>query len=620
MFNINDELKKLPDKPGVYIMKNSENAIIYVGKAISLKKRVRQYFQSSKNHPPKVNAMVKNIIKFEYIITDNEVEALILESNLIKKHKPKYNILLRDDKSYPYIKVTVNEKYPRVIKTRNIVKDGSKYFGPYVSSGAVNDTLEIIDSLYKLRTCKMNLNDGPKLERPCLNNFIGKCLGPCYQYVDHEEYKSMIDEVIMFLNGKEQKLVEIIEKKMKNASKGLDFESAAKYRDQLVSLNHILEKQKIVSTTNISDQDIIGMARGIDEVCIQVFFIRTGKVMGREHFIIKDTDDIDRGEIIQSFVKQFYIGTSYVPKEILVGDNFEDIEVVGSWLSSKRGSKVNIKIPKRGEKNELMELVRKNAIEILNQRRDRVKKKTEDTQKPLVEIAEALKLERVPNRIEAFDISNTQGVQSVASMVVFENGEAKTREYRKFKIKWVEGPDDYSSMEEVIYRRFSRGLEEKKLISENKVSIENFSIFPELIMIDGGKGQVNVAKRVLKKLGIDIPVCGLIKDDFHRTRGIIYEDEEITLPLSSSGFKLITKIQDEAHRFAITYHRNLRTKDLVKSVLDSIPGVGEKRKKNLLKEFKTIENIKKATIEEISSVDGMNKKVAEEIYNFFRKN
>ena len=618
MFDKQEEIKKLPSKPGVYLMKDLDGDIIYVGKAISLKNRVSQYFRKSTNHAPKVRAMVSNIEEFEYIITDNEVEALILESNLIKKHKPKYNILLRDDKNYPYIKVTTKEKYPRVIKTRKVIKDGNKYFGPYVSGGAVNDTLEIIDNLYKLRSCSMNLEEGPRLKRPCLNHFIGKCMGPCFKEVDREEYMTMVDEVLMFLNGKEHKLIEVIEAKMQKASKDLDFESAAKYRDQVNSLYHILEKQKIVST-NMEDQDVIGIARGVENVCVQIFFVRTGKIVGREHFIIRDSETSEREEILGAFIKQFYMGTSYVPKEILIEKEIEDVETVSTWLTSKRGSKVSIKVPKRGEKNELMAMVKKNALETLSQHRDRIKKKTEDNKKPLIEIKEALGLKEIPNRIEAFDISNTQGVQSVGSMVVFENGKPNFREYRKFKIKWVVGPDDYASMEEVLQRRFSRGLEEKQMILENKIAIENFSVFPDLIMMDGGKGQVNIAKKVLENLKLDIPVCGLVKDDFHRTRGIMYENKEIILASNSSGFRFVTRVQDEAHRFAITYHRSLRSKDLVKSILDDIPGIGEKRKKNLLLELKTIDNIRKASVEELAKVQGMNSKVAEVVYKFFNK-
>lgn len=619
MFDIEEELKKLPAKPGVYIMKDKDSNIIYVGKAISLKNRVRQYFRKSTNHGSKVEAMVKNIEEFEYIITDNEVEALILESNLIKKHKPKYNILLRDDKNYPYIKITIKEKFPRIIKTRKVIKDGNKYFGPYVSSGAVDDTLDIIDNLYKLRTCNLNLEQGPSKARPCLNHFIGKCLGPCFQEVNHKEYMAMIDEVIMFLNGREHNLIEIIEEKMKKAASQLDFENAAKYRDQINSLNHVLEKQKIVST-DMEDQDLIGMARGIDNVCVQVFFIRTGKIVGREHFIIRDNETSERSEVLGAFIKQFYMGTSYIPKEILIEEEIEDVETISKWLTSKRGNKVSLKVPRRGEKNDLMEMVRKNALETLNQHRDRIKKKTEDNKKPLIEIKETLNLDKIPDRIEAFDISNIQGVQSVGSMVVFENGQPNFREYRKFKIKWVTGPDDYASMEEVIQRRFMRGLEEKKMMRDNKINTENFSVFPDLIMIDGGKGQVNVAKRVLDNLGLRVPVCGLVKDDKHRTRGIMYEGSEIILKTNSSGFRLITRIQDEAHRFAITYHRSLRSKDLVKSILDDIPGIGKKRKKSLLLKFKTIDNIRRASKEDLAKTEGMNKSVAENVFKFFNKN
>ncbi|WIV13493.1 excinuclease ABC subunit UvrC [Proteiniborus sp. MB09-C3] len=617
MFNIEEELKKLPDKPGVYLMKNKDDQIIYVGKAISLKKRVRQYFQSSKNHTPKVNAMVKNIEEFEYIITDTEVEALILEANLIKKHKPKYNILLRDDKQYPYIKVTTNEKYPRVMKTRRIIKDGAKYFGPYTSVGAVNDTLEIINNLYPLRTCKMNFDKNEKRKRPCLNYYIGKCFGPCYHDVEEKKYMEMIDEIIMFLSGKEEKLIEVIENKMKEAAKNLDFENAAKYRDKINSLNLMLEKQKIVSTTMV-DQDIIGMATGIDEACVQIFFVRGGKVTGREHFILTDTEYQSRGEILSSFVKQFYIGSSYVPKEILIEEEFEDIEAVTSWLSDKRGSKVGIRVPKRGEKNLLVEMVRKNALDMLDKYGDKIKRKLASNEKALNELKDVLKLDDIPRRIEAFDISNIQGVESVGSMVVFENGQSKNSDYRRFKIKTIIGPDDYGSMEEIIYRRFNRGIKEKNMIEQNIVAVESFSVFPDLIMMDGGKGQVNVAKKVLKDLSISIPVCGLVKDDFHRTRALTYEDTEIGLPSNSESFKLITRIQDEAHRFAITYHRSLRDKKMIRSVLDDIRGIGDKRKKALLKAFGSVDNIKKATIEELADIEGMNKLAAQQVYDFFR--
>ena len=619
MFDIEEELKKLPDKPGVYIMRDKNGEMIYVGKAISLKKRVRQYFQSSKNNTPKVNAMVKNISEFEYIIVDNEVEALILEANLIKKNRPKYNILLRDDKQYPYIKITTNEKYPRVIKTRRVIKDGAKYFGPYPSVYAVNDTLDIIRNLYPVRSCKKNLEKNMGKDRPCLNYHIGRCLAPCQGNVDEGKYMEMIDEIIMFLNGKEDKLISIIEEKMKKASEKLDFENAAKYRDQVNSLKVILEKQKIVSTTLI-DQDIIGMAKGIDDACLQVFFVRGGKIVGREHVALSHVEYDERKDILSSFVKQFYIGTAYIPKEILVEAEFDDMSAVSKWLSNKRGSKVVIKVPKRGEKNALMEMVQQNAIITLKQHGENMKGKLEEKENALKELKEVLKLQKVPNRIEAYDISNIQGIESVGSMVVFEGGVSKKSDYRRFRIKSVIGPDDYASMKEIISRRFNRGIKEKELIEKNKIQIKDFSIFPDLIMIDGGKGQVNIAEEVLKDLGLTIPICGLVKDDNHRTRGIIYKNEEIDLAENSSTFRMITRIQDEAHRFAISYHRSLRDKKMFKSVLDDIKGVGEKRKKALLRTFGSIEGIKAASIEELANVDGMNRKVAEEVYGFFREN
>jgi len=609
LFNIDEKLKKLPDKPGVYIMKDKSGEIIYVGKAISLKKRVRQYFGSTKNNPPKVNAMIKHIHEFEYIIVDNEVEALILEANLIKKHRPKYNILLRDDKQYPYIKITTNEKYPRVLKTRNIIKDGAKYFGPYPSVYAVNDTIDIIRNLYPIRTCNRDLEKNMGKTRPCLNYYIGKCLGPCQGNVDENKYMEMIDEIIMFLSGKEDKLIEIIEEKMIEAAENMDYENAAKYRDQINSLNIILEKQKIVSS-NLIDQDIIGMARGIDEVCIQVFFIRSGKIIGREHFIISDTFNEEKREILSSFIKQFYLGTAYVPKEIFIEEEIEDMDTIVKWLSEKRGSKVNIRVPKRGEKSQLMDMVKTNAMDMLKQYGDKFLRIQRQNEKALKEIQYALGLAKIPNRIEAYDISNIAGVSPVGSMVVFEQGEPKKSDYRRFKIKTVNTPDDYKSMEEILKRRFKRALAQSK----------GFAIFPDLIMIDGGKGQVNVALNVLEELNINIPVCGLVKDDFHKTRGIIYNNEEINLEEDSLGYRLIYNIQEEAHRFAINFHRSLRSKKMFKSELDDVKGIGEKRKKALLKHFGSIDNIKKASIEELSQVESMNKKVAKDLFKHFRGN
>ncbi len=608
MFNIEEELKKLPDKPGVYIMRDKSEEIIYVGKAISLKRRVRQYFGSTKNNPPKVNAMIKHIYEFEYIIVDNEVEALILEANLIKKHRPKYNILLRDDKQYPYIKVTTNEKYPRVIKTRNVLKDGAKYFGPYPSVYAVNDAIDIIRRLYPIRTCNRDLSKDLGKTRPCLNFYIGRCLGPCQGNVDEDKYMEMIDEIIMFLSGKEDKLIDKIEEKMKKAAENMDYENAAKFRDQVNSLNVILEKQKIVSS-NIIDQDIIGMAKGIDEVCIQVFFIRSGKIIGREHFIISDTFNEDKSSILDSFIKQFYLGTAYVPKEIFIEEEIEDMATIVKWLSKKRGSKVNIRVPKRGEKSQLMDMVKTNAMDMLNQYGDKFLRIQRKNEKALKEIQYAIGLEEIPNRIEAYDISNIAGVSPVGSMVVFEQGEPKKSDYRRFKIQSVNTPDDYKSMDEIIRRRFKRALSQS----------EGFAIFPDLIMIDGGKGQVNIALNVLKELNIEIPVCGLVKDDFHKTRGIIYNNKEINLEEDSLGYRLIYKIQEEAHRFAINYHRSLRSKKMFKSELDDIKGIGEKRKKELLKHFRSIDNIKKASIEELAQVESMNVKVAKDLYNHFRK-
>lgn len=618
MIDIDEKLKKLPDEPGAYIMKNKHGEIIYVGKAISLRKRVRQYFQSGKNNPPKVNAMVKNIYDFEYIIVDNEIEALILEANLIKKHRPKYNILLRDDKQYPYIKVTVNEEYPRVMKTREVLKDGAKYFGPYPSVYAVNDAIDIIREIYPLRTCNRNLEKDIGKSRPCLNYYIGKCLGPCQGNVNKDRYMKMVDEILLFLSGRKDELIDIIEHKMKKASGELDFEEAAKYRDQINSLNILHEKQKIISTNEV-DQDVIGMARGIEEVCIQVFFIRGGKILGREHFIVEDTFEEDKKEIISSFIKQFYIGSAYVPKEIIIEDDIKDIDTISKWLSSKKNAKVNILVPKRGDKLKLVEMVKKNATDMLKQHGDKFIKKARQNQKSLEEIQKVLGIENELNRIEAFDISNISGVESVGSMVVFEKGEAKKSDYRRFRIRSITTPDDYGSMEEVLTRRFTRGIEERNLLKENKIKIKGFSNFPDLIMMDGGKGQVNVALRVLYDLNIHIPVCGLVKDEFHNTRGIIYNNKEITLDTDSLGFRLIYKIQEEAHRFAISYHRSLRSKKMFKSQLDDIKGIGEKRKMELLRHFGSVNKIKTASIEELTEVKGMNKLVAEELYNHFNK-
>ncbi|MGO1579866.1 MAG: excinuclease ABC subunit UvrC [Peptoniphilaceae bacterium] len=613
MLDINERLDKLPDLPGVYIMKDKNDNIIYVGKAKSLRKRVRQYFRSYGNSSMKVKSMVSNIKDFEYIIVENEVESLILESNLIKDNHPKYNILLRDDKQYPYIKIT-NEKYPRVIKTRRIIKDGAKYFGPYPSIGAVNDSIEVFERIFPLRTCSLNLEKNLGKYRPCLNYFIGKCIGPCKGDIKEEEYNKFIDQILNFLSKKDKTLIKNLESKMKEFSDNLKFEEAGKIRDDINSLKELNEKQ-IITNTDISDnKDVIGIARGIDEILIQVFFIREGKIIGREHYFMRDYMNNENSEIINAFLKQFYSGASFIPKEIIVEDVPGDIKLLEEFLSNKRKAKVSIVVPQRGDKRNLLLMAKKNALEMLNKYGDKYKKKIESNIFALEEIQNLLGLDKLPKRIEAYDISNTYGIESVGSMVVFENGNAKKSDYRKFKIKSVVGPDDYSSMKEVLLRRFKRGIEEKN----NNIN-SSFARFPDLIMMDGGKGQVNVALDTIKKLKIDIEVCGLIKDEFHNTRGIIYNNKEYNINLNSKGYKMIFKIQEEAHRFAINYHRSLRSKDIFKSELDNIPKVGTIRKNNLMKHFKSIDKIKKASLEELREVESINLTAAESIYNYFRR-
>ncbi|RKD25267.1 Excinuclease ABC subunit C [Caminicella sporogenes DSM 14501] len=617
MFDIKEQIRKLPDKPGVYLMKDDNGEIIYVGKSKSLKNRVSSYFRAVKSHPPKVQAMVKSIREFEYIITDTEVEALILEANLIKKHRPKFNVLLRDDKSYPYIKVTVNEKYPRVLMTRKILKDKAKYFGPYINVFAVKQMLETIEQMYPLKKCSKNLENNK--DRPCLNYHIKKCIGPCTGNVNYDEYMEMINDIILFLSGKQEILIGELEKKMNNAASQLNFEKAAKYRDKINALKLLSEKQKVVSTSD-GDQDYISMARSNDKVCVMIFFVRGGKLIGREHYILEGTEDIERDEILSTFTKQFYSGTSFIPKEIIIDEMIvEDKEVIEKWLSQKKGSKVIIKEPKKGEKRKLLELVYKNAEEYLAKFEEKINKEREFLQKSLQEIKELLNLDKLPKRIEAYDISNMHGVFSVGSMVVFEDGKPVNSAYRKFKIKTVEGPNDYGSIQEVLYRRFKKGIEECELLEKHGLKVEEgkFSVLPDIIFIDGGKGQVNSAKDVLKAFGLNIPIAGMVKDDKHRTKGLVYENREVLLDKRSFSFKLIAKIQDEVHRFAITYHKVLRDKAMIQSVLDKIPGIGKKRKTELLKHFGLIENIKNASVEDLEAVKGMNKKVAENVYNFF---
>ena len=602
MFDIQEQLKKLPGEPGVYLMKDENDKIIYVGKAISLKNRVRQYFQSSKNHSSKVKSMVKNIKSFEYIITDSELEALILECNLIKKYRPKYNVLLRDDKTYPYIKVTVNEDYPRVLKVRRVLKDKAKYFGPYTNVEAVNDTLDVIRNIYPIRTCNIDIDRAIKNKmRPCLNYHIKRCIGPCTGHVSKVEYNKMIEEILLFLSGKEEKLIEILKEKMNKCSMEFNFEEAAIYRDKILNLQEMMQKQKIdVSTDNVN-QDIIAMAYNDEEACVQSFFIRHGKVVGREHFILEGTKDSSKEAILSSFVKQFYMKAEYIPKEIIIESEIEDQGVLEEWLSNIKGQKVFIRIPQKGDKKSLIAMVKKNAMEYLEKFSSLNKRKYEKSEGALIELAEVIGLEEAPRRIESYDISNIQGVDSIGAMVVFTNGLKDKKEYRRYKIKTVEGPNDYDSMAEILERRLQKGD------------------FPDLILLDGGKGQVSAVQKVFDKYNIDIPLWGMYKDDRHRTKGLICATKEIELDRTSNLYRFVASIQEEVHNYAISYHRSLRNKSLTKSTLDDIPGVGEKRKKALLSHFKNIEEIKNASIEELSEIDGLNKRVAQNIYDYFRK-
>ncbi len=602
MFDIQEHLTNLPAEPGVYLMKDKFDNIIYVGKAISLKNRVRQYFQSSKNHSSKVKSMVTNIDKFEYIITDSELEALILECNLIKRYRPKYNVLLRDDKTYPYIKVTVNEDYPRLLKVRRVLKDKAKYFGPYTNIAAVNDTIEVLRSVYPIRSCNIDIDKAIRNNmRPCLNKHINKCVGPCTGTVSKEEYGKMIDEIIYCLSGKEEKLIDILTEKMQKCSEEFNFEEAAKYRDKIMSLEELVQKQKIDNVASDLNQDIIAMARAHDEACVQVFFIRNGKIVGREHFILEGVLDSPRSSILGSFVKQFYMEQEYIPKELIIEDEIEDSFVLEEWLTSKKGQKVTIRVPQKGEKKSLVEMVRKNAIEYLEKFSDMNKRKYEKSVGALEELQKLLELDEIPNRIESFDISNIQGVDSIGSMVVFTKGKKDKKEYRRYKIKTVEGPNDYDSMAEIVERRIKYGN------------------LPDLMLLDGGKGQVSAVKRILDLYEIDLPLWGMYKDDNHRTKGLVNKDREIELDKTSNLYRFVASIQEEVHNYAISYHRSLRNKALTKSVLDNIPGIGDKRKKALLNHFKEIDAIKAATFEELNEVDGMNKSSSESVYNFFHK-
>jgi excinuclease ABC subunit C len=611
MFDINEELKKLPDSPGVYLMKNEKNEIIYVGKAISLKNRVRQYFQSSRNHSIKVKKMVENIVSFEYIITSSEVEALVLECNLIKKYTPKYNIRLKDDKNYPYIKIDIQNAFPRVKVVRQMKKDQSKYFGPYTDVQAMWELVDIIKKIWKLRTCNRDLPKDINKERPCLNYHIGQCTAPCAGNISSEEYHAMIEDVISFLNGKYKTILKKLEEEMHRASEAFLFEKAATIRDQIKAIQKLEQKQSAINHS-MEDQDVIAYAKNDLDTLMQVYFVRAGKLVGREHFYLQNTQEEETEHIFRNFIMQFYADAVFIPKEIIIEKAPEDIKVLEEFLSLKKGSKVTLKLPQKGVKYNLLELASKNASLTLNQFGEQLKKEQQKTLGALKEIREALGIQNSLHRIEAYDISNTQGIQSVGGMVVFEDGKPKRSDYRKFKIKSVVGPNDYGSIEEVIERRILRLQKEQGETS--------FAKMPDVIFIDGGKGQISSVKKVMEKYSIDIPVCGMVKDDRHRTRGLMFEGKEVLLPIGTEGFKLITRIQDEVHRFSIDFHRKLRGKTQVQSILDDIKGVGTKRKQILIKHFKGIDQIKAASLEDLEQIEGISKDVAANIYNFFHEN
>lgn len=610
-FNIEEELKKLPPKPGVYIMHDETDAIIYVGKAISLRNRVRQYFQSSRNKGVKIEQMVTHIRRFEYIVTDSELEALVLECNLIKEHHPKYNTMLMDDKTYPFIKVTTNEPFPRVVLARRIQKDKAKYFGPYTSAGAVRDTIDLLHKLYHIRSCNRVLPRDIGKERPCLNYHIKQCDGPCQGYISKEEYGKSVNEVVRFLNGNFDGILKELEEKMMEASDALEFEKAIEYRELLNSVKKIAQKQNITDSHG-EDRDILAAATDEEDAVVQVFFIRGGRLIGRDHFYLR----IQRGEmlcnILDSFIKQYYAGTPFVPSELMLQVELEDRELLEEWLSMKRGSKVTIYAPKKGTKEQLVELAQNNARMVLTKDKERLKREEGRTIGAVKEIEALLGISGI-SRMEAYDISNTNGFESVGSMVVYDRGKPKRNDYRKFKIKGVEGADDYASMREVLTRRFTHGLREREESNE----IGGFTVFPDLILMDGGKGQVNIALEVLDTLHLNIPVCGMVKDDRHRTRGLYYQNEEIEIDRNSEAFRLITRIQDEAHRFAIEYHKQLRGKGQVHSILDDIDGIGEARRKALMRTYASLDAIKEATVEELAAIPSMNEKAAESVYKFF---
>ena len=614
MFLIEEELKKLPSKPGVYIMHGEKDEIIYVGKAVSLKNRVRQYFQSSRNKGAKIEQMVTHITRFEYIVTDSELEALVLECNLIKEHRPKYNTMLKDDKTYPFIKVTVNEPYPRVLFSRTMKKDKAKYFGPYTSSTAVKDVIELVRKIYMVRSCNRSLPRDCGKDRPCLYYHMKQCTAPCQGNVSEEAYKQNIGQVLHFLNGNYKETIDQLTEKMMAASEEMRFEDAAGYRDLINSIRRIGERQKI-TTYGEEDRDIIAVAMDESEdlreqdAVVQVFFMRGGRLIGRDHFFLRVARGDTKAQVLSSFLKQFYAGTPFIPAEIMMQTEIEDGEIIEDWLTARRKQRVHIRVPKKGTKEKLVELAKENAWMVLSKDRERIKREEGRTIGAVKEIEDWLGLKDIV-RMEAYDISNISGFESVGSMVVYEKGKPKRSDYRKFKIKWVQGPNDYASMEEVLTRRFTH---------ESKGEYDSFSILPDLILMDGGRGQVNIARKVLGELGIDIPVCGMVKDDNHRTRGVYFNNVEIPIDTSGEGFHLVTRIQDEAHRFAIEYHRSLRSKEQVHSVLDDIPGIGETRRKALMRRFRSVENIRDASVEELSQTESMNVQSAEAVYQFFHR-
>ena len=614
MFIIEEELKKLPAKPGVYIMHGEKDEIIYVGKAISLKNRVRQYFQSSRNKGAKIERMVTHITRFEYIITDSELEALVLECNLIKEHRPKYNTMLKDDKSYPFIKVTVHEPYPRVLFARRMKKDKARYFGPYTSGGAVKDVIELVRKLYQVRSCNRSLPRDTGKDRPCLYYHMKQCKAPCQGYISQEEYRKNINKVIKFLNGDFQDAISELMEKMQKASEEMRYEDAMEYRDLISSIRKIGERQKITGYGQ-EDRDIIAVAMDDSEdlrdqdAVVQVFFIRDGRLIGRDHFYLRVAKGDTKAQVLSSFLKQFYAGTPFIPSEIMLQSEIEDADIIEEWLSGRRKQKVHIRVPKKGTKEKLVELALENARMVLAKDRERIRREEGRTIGAVHEVEEWLGLKNVV-RMEAYDISNISGFESVGSMVVYEKGRPKRSDYRKFKIKWVQGPNDYASMEEVLTRRFTH---------ESNGEFDSFARLPDLILMDGGRGQVNIALKVLNELGISIPVCGMVKDDHHRTRGLYFNNVEIPIDTSGEGFRLITRIQDEAHRFAIEYHRSLRSREQVHSILDDIPGIGDTRRKALLRKFKSVENIRDALEEELAQTESMNARSARQVYEFFHK-